>query len=53
MVSNVFKEKKDPFKVTNKQILGYMDENNGVKKIKQKVFKNSKGDLLKFVSKKR
>jgi len=25
---------------------------NGVKKIKQQVFKNSKGDLLKFVSKK-
>ena len=25
---------------------------NGVKKIEQKVFKNSKGDLLKFVSKK-
>ena len=25
---------------------------NGVKKIKQKIFKNSKGDLLKFVSKK-
>ena len=25
---DVFKEKKDPYKVTTKQIIGYMDENN-------------------------